>query len=86
MSIDSIKKYKPTLQTYKWATEKLSVKPSDAMLVAAHGWDVAGALQAGLQACFIERQGQALYPLAQKPQFSGKDVTGIADKIISHYK
>ena len=86
LSIDSIKKYKPALETYKWATEQLSVNVSDAMLVAAHGWDIAGALQAGLQAAFIERKGQALYPLAAKPNFTAKDLTDLANSIISHYK
>jgi len=37
------------------------------MLVAAHGWDIAGAKQAGWQAAFIARPGKVLYPLALKP-------------------
>ena len=86
LSVDTIKKYKPALETYKWATEQLSVNVSEAMLVAAHGWDIAGALQAGLQAAFIEREGQSLYPLAFNPQFAGKDLIEVANKIISHYK
>ncbi len=86
LSIDSIKKYKPALETYKWAADQLQVNPSEAMLVAAHGWDIAGALQAGLQTGFIERKGQSLYPLSQKPEFSGKDLNEIANKIIAHYK
>ncbi len=56
------------------------------MFVAAHGWDIAGALQAGLQTAFIERKGQSLYPLSPKPHFPGKDLTEIANNIISHYK
>lgn len=86
LSIDSIRKYKPALETYQWAAEQMSVNASDAMLVAAHGWDIAGALQAGLQAAFIGRKGQSLYPLSQKPQFSGKNLTEVADSIIAHYK
>ena len=86
LSVDAIRKYKPDLETYKWAAKQLSVNVSDAMLVAAHGWDIAGALQAGLQAAFIEREGQSLYPLSPKPVFTGKDLVEIANKIISHYK
>lgn len=85
-SIDTIKKYKPALETYTWATKQLSVDVTDAMLVAAHGWDIAGALQAGMQAAFIEREGQSLYPLSPKPTFTGKDLVDIANKIIAHYK
>lgn len=86
LSIDAIKKYKPALETYKWAVEQLSVSADDAMLVAAHGWDIAGALQAGLQAAFIERKGQSLYPLSAPPQIIGKDLVDVANKIISTYK
>ena len=86
LSVDTIKKYKPALETYKWAAEQLSANVSDAILVAAHGWDIAGALQAGLQAAFVERKGQALYSLSPRPQFIGKDLVEIANKIVSHYK
>lgn len=78
LSIDSIKKYKPDLETYKWAAKQLSVNVSDVMLVAAHGWDIAGALQAGLQTAFIERKGQALYTLSLSPQIVGKDLVDVA--------
>lgn len=85
LSIDPIKKYKPASETYQWAASQLSVNVSDALLVAAHGWDIAGALHAGMQAAFIEREGQSLYPLAPKPQFIGKDLTEIANAVISRY-
>lgn len=85
-SVDAIKKYKPSLETYKWAAEQLSINVGEAMLVAAHGWDIAGALLAGLQAAFIERKGQSLYSLSIKPQFIGKDIEDFANKIVSHYK
>jgi len=86
LSIDTIKKYKPAIETYTWAIKQLSVSVNGAILVAAHGWDIAGALQAGMQAAFIEREGQSLYPLSPKPTFTGKDLLEIANKIIAHYK
>ncbi|HWJ26690.1 MAG TPA: haloacid dehalogenase type II [Flavisolibacter sp.] len=86
LSVESIGKYKPDLGTYKWAVEQMSANSANAILVAAHGWDIAGAMQAGLQAAFVERKGQSLYPLAQKPQFTGKDLIKVANGIISHYK
>jgi len=86
LSIDAIKKYKPAVETYTWATKQLSINVSDAIMVAAHGWDIAGALQAGMQAAFIERDGQSLYPLAPGPQFIGKNLMEVANSIIDHYK
>ena len=81
LSIDTIKKYKPALETYKWAAEQLSVNTAEVMLVAAHGWDIAGALQAGLQAAFIERKGQSLYTLSPSPQIVGKNLIEVVQKI-----
>ncbi len=67
LSVEDINLYKPDTRTYKWAIEKMGIEPEDAMLVAAHGWDIAGAKQAGWQAAFIARPGKVLYPLAIAP-------------------
>jgi 2-haloacid dehalogenase len=82
LSVDTIKKYKPDLQTYTWAAEQLKVDPAAIIMVAAHGWDIAGAFQAGLQTAFIERKGQSLYPLSPKPNFLGQDLLETATAII----
>lgn len=84
LSIDTIQKYKPALETYKWAVQQMSADVANAMMVAAHGWDIAGALQAGLHTGFIEREGQSLYPLATAPCVTGKDLVKLAKNIISH--
>lgn len=82
LSIDAIKKYKPATETYQYAARELQVPIGEILLVAAHGWDIAGALQAGMQAAFIERKGQSLYSLAPKPQYRGKDLVEIAHAVI----
>ncbi len=81
MSIDATRKYKPHPDTYRQALKKANVKPEEAMLIAAHGWDMAGALNAGMQAAFIAREGQALYPLSPKPQLIGDTLSPIAEKL-----
>ncbi|MEC9167806.1 MAG: haloacid dehalogenase type II [Pseudomonadota bacterium] len=67
LSVEDINLYKPDTRTYEWAIEKMGIAAEDAMLVAAHGWDIAGAKQAGCQAAFIARPGKVLYPLAIAP-------------------
>ncbi|MGO4890963.1 haloacid dehalogenase type II [Flavobacterium sp. W21_SRS_FM6] len=74
MSIEDIKVYKPDLRAYAWALKKLGIKPEDALMVAAHGWDVAGAKAAGMQTAFVARPGKALYPLAPQPDYVVKDL------------
>jgi len=82
LSIDAVKKYKPAIESYQYAAKTLGVNTEDMLMVAAHGWDMAGAINAGMQAAFIERKGQSLYPLAAKPQYIGKDLVAIANAII----
>jgi len=82
LSIDAIQKYKPATESYQYAARTLGVSTSEIIMVAAHGWDIAGAMQAGLQAAFIERKGQSLYPLVAKPQYIGKDLEVVAETII----
>ena len=77
-SIEDIKIYKPDLRAYEWVLTKLNVKANEAMMVAAHGWDVAGAKEAGLQTTFIARPGKTLYPLAKKPDHVVKDLHELA--------
>ena len=67
LSVEDINLYKPDTRTYEWAIERMGIAAEDAMLVAAHGWDIAGAKQAGWQAAFIARPGKVLYPLALSP-------------------
>lgn len=81
LSVDAVHKYKPASESYRYATETLGVAPQDVLLVAAHGWDIAGAMAAGLQAAFIRRKGQSLYPLAPVPAFETENLTDLAEQL-----
>ena len=52
-------------------------------LVAAHSWDIAGALSAGCQAAFVARPGMVLSPLGRGPAIIGPDLASVADQIIA---
>ncbi|WP_092741917.1 haloacid dehalogenase type II [Hymenobacter psychrophilus] len=82
LSIDSLKRYKPHPETYHSTCQQLKVAPAQAMLIAAHGWDTAGAQLAGLQAAFISRPGQQVYPLAPAPTLTGPTLPDIARQLI----
>lgn len=81
LSVEDIKLYKPDTRTYEWAAKKMGVKPQEAMLVAAHGWDIAGAKQAGWQATFVARPGKVLYPLAISPDYVVKDLNVLVKQL-----
>jgi 2-haloacid dehalogenase len=63
LSVEEVGLYKPHTHVYRWAARRLGVDVSQCMLVAAHGWDVAGAAWAGMKAAFVARPGQQLFPL-----------------------
>lgn len=86
LSVDAIKKYKPAPESYRYAAETLNISTGEMVMVAAHGWDIAGASHAGLHTAFIERKGQALYPLAPKPSITASTLVEVANEILKQLK
>lgn len=78
LSAEQVKRYKPSLEVYEWAAKKLGVASHEAMVVSAHGWDIAGAAGAGMQTAFIQRGKQMLYRLSPKPNLVCKNLTELA--------
>ncbi len=83
LSIEEVKNYKPHVSTYHCAYSLMNVLPEDTMLIAAHGWDIAGAKRAGIQAAFINRPGKSLYPLAIEPEIIGSNLKEITKSLMS---
>ena len=82
-SADEVKRLKPAPEPYRMAAERLGVQIGDVRLVAAHAWDVAGAMRAGCLAAFVARPGQVLDPLAPEPDIVGADLREVADRILA---
>ena len=81
-SVDAIRRFKPDAEVYRMTARELGVPVEQVRLVAAHDWDVAGALLAGCSAAFIARPGKVLNPLMPLPDIVGKDLIEVAEKII----
>ncbi len=81
LSADQVQALKPQEQAYRLVADTLDVSLGDVMLVAAHGWDVAGALAAGCRAAFVQRPGQALLPIGPRPDIVAADLLEVADRI-----
>jgi 2-haloacid dehalogenase len=82
ISVETVHRFKPDLQVYRSAAAHLGVPPGDLLLIAAHPWDVFGAMKAGWQAAFVARNGITPFPLGPKPDIVGADMTAIADAIL----
>jgi len=83
LSVDAVKRLKPAAQVYHHAAESFGVPPAHIRLVAAHSWDVAGAMRAGCKAAFIARRGMVLDPLFESPGIVGSDLGGVAERILA---
>jgi 2-haloacid dehalogenase len=82
LSADAVHRLKPAVEPYQMAAERLSVPIGDIRLVAAHAWDVAGALRAGCAAAFVARPGMVLDPLAPRPDIVGSNLTDVAAAVL----
>ncbi|WP_017575092.1 haloacid dehalogenase type II [Nocardiopsis kunsanensis] len=68
--------YKPAPEPYAKAAELLEVDPGEILLVAAHGWDLAGAASAGLRTAFLERPDE--YGPGERTERSTDATCGLA--------
>jgi 2-haloacid dehalogenase len=82
LSADSVKRLKPAPEPYRMAAERCGAPIESTRLVAAHAWDIAGALRAGAKAAFVARPGAVLDPLAPPPDIAGKDLREVAAQIL----
>jgi 2-haloacid dehalogenase len=82
LSADTARRLKPAREAYENAAAELGVGVGETRLVAAHAWDIAGALRAGAAAAFVARPGMVLDPLVQAPDIVGADLAEVAERII----
>ncbi|MBI1390602.1 MAG: haloacid dehalogenase type II [bacterium] len=82
LSVETIGIYKPHGHVYRWAAGRATANVKDCMMIAAHGWDVAGAIWVGMQAAFVARPTQQLYPHAPSPTIVEPNLERIADKLL----
>ncbi len=81
-SADASESYKPEPTVYRDALMRLGVAPEHALMVAAHGWDVAGAAACGMRTAFVAREGAVLDPAQPPPELVVPDLGALADRLI----
>jgi 2-haloacid dehalogenase len=83
LSADDGKRLKPAREAYEHAAKLMGVPVSEVRLIAAHDWDVAGALRAGARAAFVARPGTIWNELVDRPDVWGVDLEDVAEQIIA---
>lgn len=82
-SVDSVRQFKPAPEVYRSVATALALPPDRMRMVAAHAWDITGALRAGYAGAFVARAGKVLYPLGPQPDIVAPDFLEAARQIIA---
>ncbi|HEY6493741.1 MAG TPA: haloacid dehalogenase type II [Trebonia sp.] len=82
---ETVKRHKPAPEAYHSVGTALGLEPGNICLIASHVWDTIGAGSAGWQTALILREGNAPLPVGPQPDFIGKDLDEVADKLIERY-
>ncbi len=80
-SVEDVQAFKPDPRTYERVLEELGIAPEEALMVAAHAWDLAGAKAVGLQTAFIQRPGTVLYPNTARPDYVVEDLAKLVEQL-----
>lgn len=81
LSAEHVRKYKPSIAVYQWAAKTLRVQPEQILLVTTHGWDVAGAANAGMRTAYINQSDEVLYPLAPVPDLTISNLMELSEML-----
>ncbi|WP_409332826.1 HAD-IA family hydrolase [Trujillonella humicola] len=83
LSSELIRAWKPDRAVYLWAAGACDVEPARMALVAAHGWDVHGAVRAGLTGVWFPRAERS-YPAVYDPAaIVAADLAGAVDALLA---
>lgn len=82
ISVEEVGRFKPDPATYRHAAQVMDVHVSQSMLISAHDWDVAGAIDAGAEAAFVRRPGSLWSLPGPMPDVVGTNLREIADRLI----
>jgi len=83
LSADTVHALKPRREPYELAARTFGMPTGEMMLVAAHAWDIAGALAAGCRTAFVARPGMPHNPIDPKPDLMGANLGELADLILA---
>ena len=83
ISADEVRKLKPSPEPYQLVADRFQVPLSEVRLVAAHSWDISGALAAGARAAFVARPGMVVSPIGARPDIIASDIDATVKAIIA---
>lgn len=76
---------KPAPEPYRLVLGDQHTDPADAVLIAAHDWDIAGAAAAGLHTAFVSRDGRIPLSASATPSVSATSLNALATQLIKQH-
>ena len=82
LSIDDIECWKPRPEIYRHTVRAAQVEPARLALVAAHAWDVQGAMRVGLTGGWVSRQETLYSSIMPPPDARGKTLVEVCQMLL----
>lgn len=86
ISVDEVKVYKPSPETYRHVAERLGRPIGEVRLVSSNPFDDIGAESAGMRAAWVDRSGGLFDTLGSPPEVVVGSLTELADALESKPK
>jgi 2-haloacid dehalogenase len=83
LDVTGVRRWKPAPEPYLYACRELGVEASEAVLIAAHPWDVHGARRAGLRGAWLDREGVPYPEVFERPDASGRDLPSLVRALLA---
>lgn len=77
-SVEAVQRFKPDPAPYRWAASQLAVPMDSLRMIAAHDWDIHGALRAGLRGAYVARKDKGYRVDYDAPDVVGRDLEEVA--------
>jgi len=81
ISAEAVEAFKPAAEVYRHAAEEIGTPAEDVAFVAAGWWDVPGAMHAGMQGVWINRQDTIWGPYDAEPDLTIESFHDLADEL-----
>ncbi len=81
VSVEEAGRFKPDPAPYHVALERAAVDPGQALMVAAHDWDIIGARAVGIPGAFITRPGVVWTVPHELPELTAPDIGELATQL-----
>ena len=83
LSTEEIRTFKPPARAYHWACQQLETPADRVALVAAHSWDVHGAVRAGLIGALATRLEGAVPAVVTAPHVAAARLDEVVDALLA---